>query len=233
MNRLNELLNSISQCKACYLMDENDSIGIPYIQILPKPDAKVIFIGRDPSPQTAKVVGVRGGRSVFIKEVFRIIDQSGVSEDLIYITDLCKCHWRTSVGKPLQKTKHRTTTLDVNIANLCLNHWLSREIEILEPKLIVSFGEELYQILRPFIINPKPVPEKLSAKVDKLVLDAEYWFVNNGAFTIKLNDTICSLAVLRHPGNSSRLSQQSSIDQRLQFHKRATQQVIELLKDIY
>jgi hypothetical protein len=46
------------------------------------------------------------------------------------------------------------------------------------------FGEELYQILRPFITNPHPSPELLSAKADKSILYAEYWFIHNGSLTL-------------------------------------------------
>ena len=43
-------------------MEENRLNQIPYVPILSKPRAKFIFIGRDPSPRTAKIVGKRGGK---------------------------------------------------------------------------------------------------------------------------------------------------------------------------
>jgi len=72
METLKELLDSVQHCNACGLMDENASIGVPFVPILPKPNAKFIFIGRDPSPRTAKIVGLRGGKSAFINEIFDI-----------------------------------------------------------------------------------------------------------------------------------------------------------------
>ena len=38
---------------------------------LSKPANGVVFIGRDPNPDTAQIVGVRGGRSVFKNEIFQ------------------------------------------------------------------------------------------------------------------------------------------------------------------
>jgi uracil-DNA glycosylase len=230
MESLQGLLDSIKQCNACGLMSENKAIGIRYVPILPKPDARIVFVGRDPNPRTAQEVGCRGGKSVFINTLFDIVDKARVSEQCIYITDLCKCHWRTSVGKPLPLTEYRSAKLDVSKAHICLNQWLVREIEILKPRLLVAFGEELYQLLRPLIVNPAPPPMKLSAKADKSVLDAEYWFVNNGTLTLSIGDKLWPLAILRHPGNSARLPQSSKTDLRLQIHKKATKQVIELVR---
>lgn len=229
METLEALLTSIENCNACYLMSENKKLGIPYIPILPKPHAQVIFIGRDPSPRTAKMVGKHEGKSAFIKEVFRITNFAGLDEKYIYITDLCKCHWRTSVGKPIKNTEGRSTVLDKSVGNICMRKWLLREIEILQPRLIVSFGEELYQFLRPMVVYPDPAPEKFSATADKSVIDAEYWFASNGPLTVGFNHHKIPLAVLRHPGNSGRLRQING-DLRLKTHERATKQVQNLLE---
>lgn len=230
MTPLDNLLSSIEACTECELMAENKTAGIPYVPILSKPNAKVVFIGRDPSPRTASIVGVRGGTSVFINTIFKMVDKAGTSEDKIYITDLCKCHWRTSVGTPLPQTEYRQTSLDKEVANTCLAKWLVREIEILTPTLIVAFGEELYQILRPMIVEPVMPPEKLSASKDKSILDGEKWLVTKGLFEIKIGTESCPLAVLRHPGNSSRLPKQSEQDKRRFFHERAASLVIDLIK---
>ena len=188
-----------------------------------------MFIGRDPSPNTAKVVGVRGGRSVFINEIFSMCDDADVPEDLLYITDLCKCHWRTSVGTPYPGTEDRSTKLDRGVAQTCLNEWLVREIEALSPTLIVAFGEELYQLLRPAISTPDKAPAKLSAKKDKSRMDGEKWYVENGCMALSLGSRNWPLAVLRHPGNSSRLPKPSAGDRRMTYHQQATERTIRLL----
>jgi uracil-DNA glycosylase len=231
MSYLEELLNSIEECKACGLMNENKALGIPYVPINPRPDARIMFVGRDPSPRTAEKVGLRGGKSAFINEIYSIVDQAEIPDAHIYITDLCKCHWRTSVGKPLKRAEHRKPKLDKAIANACLNQWLVREIEILKPRLIVTFGEELYQILRPLVVNPAPAPDMLSATRDKSLLDAEFWFVENGPLSVYMANRVYSIAVLRHPGNSNRLLTERDNDQRYRYHQKATEQVIKLLKE--
>ena len=231
MSSLTHLLNSIKDCTACRLMKENQSFSIPYIPILPKPSAHFMFMGRDPSPRTATTVGTRGGKSAFINEIFKIADDADVSDDDIYITDLCKCHWRTSAGsKPWPKTENRLAKLDVSVAQTCLDTWLMQEIEIIKPRLTVAFGEELYQLLKPFIVDPNPAPKKLSARADKSVPDAERWFVNNGPLTLNINGTSLLVAFLRHAGNSRKLPQSTNADKRLQFYEASTQRVIQLLQ---
>jgi uracil-DNA glycosylase len=219
MNSLESLLNSTSRCQACPLIVENAALDIPFVPILPKPNAKIIFIGRDPSPRTATIIGKRSGKSVFINEIFNIVDSAGVCEREIYITDLLKCHWRTSVGKPISGTEKRSTKVDSNYATTCMHKWLFQEIQILKPKLIIIFGEELYQIMRKLIINPEPPPLKLSASLDKSVIDSEYWFVKNGCFTLEIDKEKYSMIPLRHPGNSYRLPKNKKTDRRWEFYK--------------
>ena len=231
MSSLLELLGSVRTCTACGLMKENEALGIPYVPVLAKPDARFMFVGRDPSPRTVTAVGVRGGRSVFINEIFKITDSAEVSENRVYITDICKCHWRTSAGKPLPNTERRSSKLDASIARTCLDKWLIHEIEILKPRLITIFGEELYQLFRPFITTPSAPPVKLSAKADKSVPDAEYWFVNNGPFTLVIDDITLPVAFLRHAGNSRKLPQSTNTDKRRQFYEASVHRVIQLIRE--
>jgi len=215
-------------------MKENNSFGIPFIPVVPKPLAKVVFIGRDPSPRTTQSVGLRGGRSVFIKEIFDIVDEAGISEDLIYITDVCKCHWRTSVGTPWPQTEHRSSKLDPTIAKNCMVQWLIPEIRLLHPLLIIAFGEELYQLLRKHITNPFPASLKLSTSADKSIPDAESWFVENGPLSVNLDGVEYPLAPIRHPGNSSRLPKSpSAMDRRYEYHQLARTHLIVLVRKAF
>ena len=85
---LSALLDQIPECDHCGLMAANEEADIPFVPIVPKPDAKMVFIGRDPSPRTAREVGRRGGRSVFINEIYRMVDLAAVADEAVYITDL-------------------------------------------------------------------------------------------------------------------------------------------------
>lgn len=233
MCALPSLLSAIPSCRACDLMEENNSYDIPYVPVVPKPFAKIVFVGRDPSPRTVKSIGLPGGRSVFIKEIFNIIIEAGISDDLIYITDLCKCHWRTSVGRPLLHTENRSTKLHSAIAKICMSQWFNREICIIQPLLIVTFGEELYQLLYTKITTPFPAPKKLSVSVDKSTLDAELWFIDNGPLSINLGKNKYLLAPIRHPGNSSRLPKhQSSNDRRFEYYQLARNHLIDLIRKV-
>lgn len=230
---LEELLESVPACNACWLMADNQKLGIPFIPILPKPKAKFVFIGRDPSPNTAKIVGVRGGKSVFINEIFDMIDEASVPEELIYITDMCKCHWRTSRGTPWRGTKGRDPLLPQDVARACVQEWLFREVDLLRPTMIFSFGEELYALLQEYIIGPNPAPEKLSATKDKSVMDAELHFVQHGAFRLKLGSTSADFVPLRHPGNSASLSRKDSSDKRWTAFAQSRKRAIDMLRSNY
>jgi uracil-DNA glycosylase len=230
MSSLSELLESIPRCSSCHLMVENKSRRVPYIPILAKPKAEFVFIGRDPSPNTAHVVGVRGGRSVFMNEIFRICDLIGLPEESYYITDLCKCHWRTSVGTPYPGTEDRATKLDTCVAQACFHRWLVRELEMLSPKLVIAFGEELYQLLRPAITTPSRPPAKLSKSRDKSQMDGEKWYAENGCMALSVGSHSWPLAVLRHPGNSFRLPKTADGDRRMEYHQLATDRTIQILR---
>jgi uracil-DNA glycosylase len=228
MESLGSLLKAISDCDACNLMADNRQLGIPYIPICPKPNAKFMFIGRDPSPRTACCVGVRGGRSVFINEPFCLADEAGIAEELIYITDMCKCHWRTSRGgTPCQGTEDRPPELPDCIAETCIQEWLFKEVDLLKPTLIIIFGEEAYKFLRNYVVYPSRPPQKLSASRDKSLQDAELWFAEEGPMKVRLGSAITKLVPLRHPGNAISLP---PTDKRRQAHQRSREKAIALLR---
>ncbi len=230
---MENLLGEIKNCKSCYLMSENDTIGIEYVPVLPKSGARVVFLGRDPSPRTAEIVGVRDSKSSFIREVFEIAGEAGIPDKDLYITDLCKCHWRTSAGgKPLDGTEIRSNRIDPAVITACFNQWLIREIELLSPGLIIGFGEEIYDFLRPFISFPDRAPEEFSASKDKSVPDAELWVAKNGAFTVGINDSPYQLAVIRHPGSSARLPVSDTLDQRRSTYEKSRENVISMIAEM-
>ena len=213
-------------------MEENQSLGIPYVKILPKPEARIMMIGRDPSPRTAKIVGIPDGKSVFIKEIFSLAKDSGTRDENIYITDVCKCHWRTSRGIPLKGTKERERKLDKGLAKICINNWLVEEIKILCPKLIVSFGEEVYSLLMQYIVEPNPAPKNLSLTKDKSRVDAELFFIEGGSFNIKFGNIISAFAPLRHPGNTTSLQRSDPTDKRWNVYQMSRQKVVKLMQGI-
>ena len=219
----------MTACRACALMASNSELGIGSVPIVPKPEAQFVFIGRDPSPRTAMRVGERGGRSVFIKEVFALADEAHVPEHKIYITNLCKCHWRTSRGTPLRDTETRPAALPTEYADCCVRTWLIKELQILTPHIVFSFGEELYQILKPFIVEPNPVPERFSATRDKSEPDAELYVATSGPLKIGMGSNVYTFIPLRHPGSSTSLVRSGSTDNRWKAHSKARRYAVTLL----
>lgn len=224
---LQELLDAIPQCRTCSLMEENDHLGIPYVPIKPKPQAKFMFVGRDPSPRTATVVGNIEGRSdsVFISEIQRISAEANIPNPLIYITDLCKCHWRTSRGQPLTGTGHRNPIIPHVIIKKCLDQWLIREIVMLHPAFIVGFGEEVYQALSSLVQYPERPPKEFSSSRDKSVDDAEKYFSEVGSMTLVINGESYQFHALRHPGNSASLPR-SDADVRRRAHIQSRERLL-------
>ena len=153
-----------------------------------------------------------------------------LSEDKISITDLCKCHWRTSRGTPLPKTEDRPQEIDNQVAKTCMESWLLKEIQILAPKIIIIFGEELYKLFRPYIKSPKQPPLKLSKTKEKSVMDAEKWIFDNGPFTINIDNKDYPFMALRHPGSSVSLPKNKSEDKRFEYYSNCRQQLINLIK---
>lgn len=232
METLTEILDLIKCCNGCWLMADNKRLNIPLIPFHCKPEAKYIFIGRDPSPRTVKTVGLRGGKSVFINEIFEIVDNAGISDEDVYITDLCKCHWRTSRGTPWEGTESRSSKLPGEIGTACIKTWLFREIAVLKPKAIFCFGEELYSQLQPFVVTPANPPGLLSATKDKSLMDAELYFVEKGPMKIKLGETETIFVPLRHAGNSTSLPKQNVIDKRWNAYQASKTRAIELLRNL-
>ncbi len=230
MDELTSLLNKIKDCNACGLMEENRRRDIRFVPILPKPNARFVFIGRDPNPNSVKIVGLNDGKSSFIKQVFNIAGEAGINEADIYITDICKCHWRTSGNKNAGSQNERPGKLPKKIAEICIKKWLIREVDILQPEVVISFGEEVYNHLKEYIIDPERPPDKLSATMDKSELDAELYVQNNGPFTMKINSHKMAFIPLRHAGNTERLKRSQSGKKRWEAYLASRERVVELLK---
>jgi hypothetical protein len=103
-------------------------------------------------------------------------------------------------------------------------------MELLQPTLIFSFGEESYQLLKDYVVDPKPAPEKLSATRDKSKMDAELHFSEKGAFKIELCSVVSDFVPLRHPGNSTSLGRSVPSDMRWHTHQKARERAVGLLR---
>ena len=211
-------------------MSANTRLRIPFLPVKPKPTAKVVFIGRDPSPRTASIVGERGGQSTFINDVFSLTDEAGLPEGSVYITDLCKCHWRTSRGTPWPGTEDRNSKLPMANASICTEEWLFKEIRLLHPFLVVGFGEDVYQAFRRHITFPDHPPVKFSASRDKTKDDAENWIAQKGPMIISLEPGEYPFVAMRHAGNSGSLPRKTPEDLRWLIHQKVRRRTIATIR---
>ncbi|KAB2879246.1 hypothetical protein F9K33_09755 [bacterium] len=128
---------------------------------------------------------------------------------------------------PEEGTEIRSTKLPQDIAKICMEKWLFKEIELLNPKVIISFGEELYQLLKGYVVEPLLAPDKLSETKDKSKIDAELKCAEDGPFKIKLGSNVMDYYPLRHPGSSKSLS---ASDQRQKAYQKSRARVIDEMR---
>lgn len=113
--------------------------------------------------------------------------------------------WRvkSSNNNPYPQINYRKANIPDEKCKKCISRWLVKEIESIKPKAIVTFGEEVYQQFKQFIVEPNPscIP-KLSTSKDKSIMDAEKWqYINNCSLKIKISGIKIIYYAIRHPGN--------------------------------
>lgn len=134
MNRLQVLREKIAGCTACSLHREaqfpTPSSG---------PPSKVIFVGRNPGEQE------RDRGFPFVGQTEDVIDEMlsalGYTRDNVYLTNTVKCFTcQPRVNRPPTEQEFRT----------CGGQFLERELEIIQPEIIVSLGKDAFMYLSDY-----------------------------------------------------------------------------------
>jgi|GEM_PF-6281896 len=199
INNLNELVGKVIECKSeeCKIKSENIMHGIPIYRIKIKKNAKVIFLGRDPNKlDYGEVVGdLSNTNHSFHKEISKLIQKANIGEEKIYITNILKCHWyskSTNIKEFEYRKDIKKTSFDA-YTKICSETWFVQELKLINPKLIVSFGEDNFIALNDKITYP-------NLSFDKFT-EAEQWELENGLkLRVKFGEKECPLVILRHPG---------------------------------
>lgn len=119
--KLEELNKKISRCNKCTLYCKTSRI-VPGIG---NPEAKIMFIGEAPGKKENETgMPFMGSAGKFLNEMLGLIN---LQRENVFITNICKC-------RPPQNRD----PLPIEIA-ICW-HWLEKQIQIINPTLIVTLG---------------------------------------------------------------------------------------------
>jgi len=147
MTTLDELNKTISQCKKCDLWESK----INYVIGSGNVNANIMIIGEVPAqPDNHKGIPFLGKVGKILDEVLSSIN---ISRDQIYLTNLLKC-------KPTKRKPH------IHEYSNC-SPYLSKQIEIINPKIICSLGSYTMNVtMRMYGLQNKIEPiSKLHGKV--------------------------------------------------------------------
>ena len=122
MSVLSELCQEIITCQRCQVLAENRTSVVPGEGA---EDADIMFIGEAPGwhedQQGRPFVGAAG---MFLNELINSIE---LKREQVYITNVVKC-------RPLRNRDPLPSEIDA------CRHWLDRQIELINPKMIVTLG---------------------------------------------------------------------------------------------
>ncbi len=125
---IRKLEKIVCKCRRCLELN----IKSPNIALMGQgnPDARLMFVAQSPCELCAlkQKIFYKGSGVILDKGLKRINE----SRKTVYITNVCKCH-----------TPHnrRNNTSEINNCS----QYLEREIEIVEPEIIVALGKEAFK----------------------------------------------------------------------------------------
>jgi len=123
-----ECWKEMESCSLCELREECFSPVLPSLGHM-----NIMIVGEAPGKtENAKGIGFVGASG---KLLWKILDKYGLNRELFHITNVCKC-FNPAIKTP--KNKH---------IDIC-GGWLKREIELVNPFLILSFGNTGNQFFR-------------------------------------------------------------------------------------
>ena len=126
-NNLNELKNSVEHCYLCELSKSRKNVLFAY----GNSNSDIMFIGDEPSNSEDEMGIFYTGKSgeLLSKMIENVLN---VKKEDVYLTTLVKCK--------------SSNTLNNSNIDTC-NDYLLKQIELVNPKLIVALGERAYSYL--------------------------------------------------------------------------------------
>jgi uracil-DNA glycosylase len=126
-NNLNELKSSVDHCYLCELSKSRKNVLFAYGNA----NSDIMFIGDEPSTSEDEMGVFYTGKSgeLLSKMIENVLN---VKKEDVYLTNLVKC--KSSMG------------LNNSSIDTC-NDYLLKQIELVNPRLIVALGEKVYSYL--------------------------------------------------------------------------------------
>ena len=150
--KINQLYNAFQNCKLCPLSKNRTNIVFGEGNL----DSSILLVGEAPGRNedlTGKPFVGKSG--IFLKTCLK---EAGLDEGLLYITNVVKC----------RPAKNRVPTK--NESETCVGNILLAQIDIIQPKIIVSIGSHATKtILKEFHKQYKMTNFKISEEVEKTI----------------------------------------------------------------
>jgi uracil-DNA glycosylase family 4 len=125
----------------------------------------VMLVGQDPTIAKGKIHSVldleNTNGSLYKYSVGEILQPTGIKIDNIYATDLVKCRFPNNQTPKVIKESHDIPMKEF-LTPFFFNcrQWLFQEIRDFHPKIVVSFGEPVHQLLVEEFMWPVPTRMK-------------------------------------------------------------------------
>ena len=133
-------------CEKCGFADK-DYRPLAPVHLADK--TKIMFIGENPSwefGQRTPFDGITHSGMALHENYIKPLQKAfHLTESDFWITDLFKCRYK----KEIYQNKNKEQPLILDCAKTCATTWLTEEIRLTEPKVIVTLGDkEVYQRVR-------------------------------------------------------------------------------------
>lgn len=127
MRNLATDLHALSKCKLCLLL------GCDHVPAEGPTDASVVIVGQSPGTNEAAEKRPFVGPSGELLDY--MLDEAGLDRSRVYITNALKCHPTGNRQAEWEESK------------TCYEHWLSKELRTIKPKILVLCGKDAWRIV--------------------------------------------------------------------------------------
>jgi uracil-DNA glycosylase len=145
-----------TDCKVCVRAKINTHLFDGSLELDLRPvkgaNPSVMLVGQDPTITKGRIYSVldleNTNGSLYKYIVGEILQPVGIKIDNIYATDLVKCHFPNNQTPKIISKNHSMTIKEfLTPFFFSCRQWLFQELRDFCPKIIISFGEPVHQLL--------------------------------------------------------------------------------------
>ncbi len=144
------------ECDLCIKAKTNSDLFSVNIKLLTKPirgtTPSIMLVGQDPTiakGQVSSVLDLENTSGNLYKYItVDILNHTGLTLNNIYATNLIKCQFPNNQTPKSISEKHKVKLKDfLHPFFFNCKHWFSQEVRKINPKIILSLGEPVHQLL--------------------------------------------------------------------------------------